>query len=309
MIKGYKLYFTSSVHFGSRRLSDSLTCFYADTFFSALIIEAIKLELDFEPLLNNLVISDSFPFIQNEYYLPKAYIPIENKLSNETDYKVFKKLMYIPISLYQKYLRGLITAEDARKIGTHFRSGEMNTHVKVSLKNLVTNNENEKQNSEPYFVGTYTFSENSGLYFLAEGDEKTLQLLEKILVSLQYSGIGGKRSSGFGQFRYETLPESVISDFNKIESSSYILLSGAMAYDEELEDICKKARYKILKRSGFVQSETYADQLVKRNDYFVFSSGSIFNTKFNGRIFDLSENGNHPIYRYAKGFWIGGIDG
>lgn len=306
MIKGYKLHFTSSVHFGNKRLSDSLVSFHADTLFSALIIEAIKLKLDFKPLLENLIISDSFPYIQNNYYLPKAYIPIENKLENETDYKVFKKLKFIPISLYQKYLRGLVTAADAKNITENYNLGEMDTQVKVSLRNLVNNE--EQANSEPYFIGTYTFNSDAGLYFLADSDKKTLKLLEILLESLQYSGIGGKRSSGFGQFKFEVLPISVIEELEKIKSSSYILLSGAMANEDELETICKKARYTLIKRSGFVQSSTYADQLVKRNDYFVFSSGSIFHTKFSGRIFDLSENGNHPVYRYAKGFWIGGID-
>ncbi|MCJ0538337.1 type III-A CRISPR-associated RAMP protein Csm4 [Enterococcus cecorum] len=303
-MRGYKFHFRTSVHFGQKRLSDSLNSFYADTLFSALIIEANKLNLDFQPLLEDMILSDAFPFVGEDYYLPKAYIPITSNVKHETDYKIFKKLSFIPISEYQTYLNGELSSEAAKKIKENFDLGEDATQVKVNVDKMYKGIEKD---SKPYVVGTYTFHPNAGLYVLVDASEATFSLLESLLESLQYSGIGGKRTSGYGQFTYECLPDEVIQQVLKIKSSSYLLLSGAMAEDEELENVCVEARYKILKRSGFVQSSTYADQLVKRNDYYVFSAGSTFHQKFAGKIFDMSENGHHPVYRYAKGFWIGGM--
>ena len=61
----------------------------------------------------------------------------------------------------------------------------------------------------------------------------------------------------------------------------------------------------LIKRSGFISSQTYADTFRKKKELYCFKAGSCFSHKFDGDIFDLSEGGNHPVYRYAKPLMMG----
>ena len=71
-----------------------------------------------------------------------------------------------------------------------------------------------------------------------------------------------------------------------------------------LENVLKNADYLLKKRGGFVVSEDYASEYLKKKDFYVFQSGSCFQEKFEGDIFDVSA-GSHPVYRYAKPFFMG----
>ena len=72
--KIYKLSFTAPVHFGTGVLNESTIGLCADTLFSALYIEALKLGNagEFYTAVKNqeLLISDAFPFMDNNYFLP-----------------------------------------------------------------------------------------------------------------------------------------------------------------------------------------------------------------------------------------------
>ena len=59
----------------------------------------------------------------------------------------------------------------------------------------------EKEDTLPYRVGVFYFGEKSGLYILTAWEqEEDKQLLEELLESLSYTGIGGKKFSGLGKF-------------------------------------------------------------------------------------------------------------
>ena len=63
----------------------------------------------------------------------------------------------------------------------------------------------------PYFVGAYRFEANCGLYFLLGYEDAALEgEVHRLLKLLQYSGIGGKISSGFGKFRLEKCDQAGI---------------------------------------------------------------------------------------------------
>lgn len=59
--------------------------------------------------------------------------------------------------------------------------------------------------AEPYHVGGFQFAPNCGVYFLVAGSYDLLPLLEQ----LSYSGIGGKRSSGYGRFEFSVSDNSL----------------------------------------------------------------------------------------------------
>ena len=312
-----KLKFLAPVHFGRGRLSDSAyTCDVA-TLFSALFIEALREGCSDELLsaarTGALSISDAFPFVGDVLYLPKPMVPSasasvqRSKLDGTQDSrarKASKKLEYIPALRYRDYLSGdfdpVVELE-------HFDIGTSALQTRVNLLRTDT------ENALPYHVGSFSFSPDAGLYFLAQTDGFELDAL---LESLSYSGLGGKRSSGYGRFSYsiencDSL--SVISGdsgTNATESVASkhrsVLLSTAAPTSAELTDeLLSEARYKVVRRGGFVQSATYSETLQKRRDFYLFAAGSVFTRRFTGDVFDVgSAQGTHPVYRYARAMWM-----
>lgn len=294
-----KLSFKSPVHFGKKRLSDGEMTIQADTLFSALFIEAINLGMDTQWLLDDLIISDTFPYESNLFYLPKPLIKIDS--NNEGNHKNFKKLKYVPVYNYNEFLKGNLSSEDVKDLNDIFYVGRYSLQTKVSL---TEQDFDASKDSEPYSVGTFKFDDNAGLYFIAKGSEQTIQNLKEVMNALQYSGLGGKRSSGYGRFEYEFINNDNLLQLLEQKGDNNILLSTAMAKDEELKDSIKDARFILNKRSGFIQSKSYSETLVKKQDFYSFSVGSVFNTTFNGSVFNVGHNGKHPVYRYAKAIWL-----
>lgn len=115
-----------------------------------------------------------------------------------------------------------------------------------------------------------------------------------------------KKSGGLGKYRYNEgqIPEQLLECLQK-KSDRYMLLSVALPADEELENAMENASYLLEKRSGFVASSDYAEEWRKKKDLYVFTAGSCFVNCFAGDIYDVSEGGKHPVYRYAKPIFMG----
>ena len=130
--------------------------------------------------------------------------------------------------------------------------------------------------------------------------------METLLEALSYTGIGGKKSSGMGKFvlKYGKMPDDYIKYMGK-KSDKNILLSVALPKEEELSVVLEGASYQLEKRTGFVASTGYADEWRKKKELYVFSAGSCFEKSFAGDIYDVSDGGNHPVYRYAKALFMG----
>lgn len=296
----YKLTFPNGIHIGNGKLSSADITIHSDTIFSAMCIE--MLNIGGEEALHNfmdmaknnqLVISDAFPYISDKIYIPKPMCRVDGKNRDISLKKEFKKLEYIPYDKFVDYLSGNINPAE---INSEYSTlGSRGLYQKVALK--------YDKDNELYSVGTYNFNQNCGLYMII-GFENNCETVEKIMMSLRYSGIGGKRSAGYGRFEYE---KSAVpfADILSCDSERYMTLSSCMAADNELERTLEGASYKLIKRSGFVQSQTYSDMPMKKRDFYMFSAGSVFKEKFLGDIFDVSINGKHPVYKYAKPMLLG----
>ena len=317
--KLYKLTFKTPVHFGSDIVGSSLEesdfiC-HSDTFFSALCLEYIKLNgaetidhfIDFFDK-GNLLISSLLPYKNDDLYIPKPSIVIErsdSKNNNEdkednssSDRKKMKKLNYIKISdidIYLKHIKG---------IGDFNFDYEYNNFAKYSLNQKVGLRDEENR---LYSLGTYSFYKNNGLYFLLSfSDNEKLKEFEKVLKSLSYSGIGGKRTNGLGNFEYSA--SDYIEFRNKLfnDSKYKTLLSLYSPEENEINDIdFNNSFYSLIKRNGFIYSNNYSANLSKRKSLSMFKEGSCFANNINGNIKDVSQNGNHKVYRYGKAFYIG----
>ena len=294
----YKLMFKAPVHFGSGRLTTGNNVFFADTLFSALCHEAVKIygESGTEKLFDlakngELLLSDGMPYSGDMLLVPKPIIHIEGEReSNSSMKKKFKKLKYIPINEIGDFMSGSYDPTHAADIELGQRS----------LRRMVA--VHEDKDNEPYSTSVFTFADNCGLYFIARvSDNDTERLLRELMTSLSYTGIGGKVSAGLGSFKFDT------SDLTKeleasldAQSPTYMSLSVSMATEDELDSVVDGACYEMIKRGGFVTSETYSDNPLKKADFYCFKGGSCFTRRFNGDVFDVSRGGAHPVYRYAK---------
>lgn len=295
----YKLKFPMGVHFGRGMLNDSDISFRADTLFSALYIEALKVERAQELYQavssRTLCISDSFPFIEDEYMLPKPMLYVEpSNRGNSEEKKKYKKLKYIPVSCFEEYVQGKWNMDhDPMK---HFGEASQETRVYVRNEEL----------TEPYRVGTFSYYEGNGLYVIVGyEDEQALQLFEVLMKNLSYVGIGGKRSGGLGRFElYKGNCKCLVEMLNK-QSDCNMLLSTALPREDELEDALKGSSYQLIRRSGFAAPSKDNTQMRKKKDLYVFAAGSCFTNVFDGDIYDVSNGDECPVFRYAKPMFLG----
>lgn len=296
----YKLDFHTGVHFGSGMLSEGDFVFCADTLFSAIYLEALKTgksDLLYQEVQNgNLLLSDAFPYCENRYYIPKPMLYVETGNRGESsDKKKLKKLRYLPIESLNDFLQGRFLAEICVMDEFGISSSQVMAAVRTESDTL------------PFVVGDYKFNENCGLYLIAGyKGKRQIELLEELLESLSYTGIGGKRSCGKGKFDFKTArgTDCLLERMDR-KSDRYMLLSTALPQEEEMKDSLEGASYLLQKRSGFVYSETFAEEQIRKRDMFTMQAGSCFRRVFQGAVYDVGEGGTHPVYRYAKAMFLG----
>lgn len=302
--KLYKMKFTTPVHFGEGHLGGSAENFLADRLFSALYIEALKSSPDTADTLctaaseGELILSDGLPYIGDELYIPKPIIKIDGGESNSVLKKAFKKLSHIPADRIDDYLNGTLEPiaenEKLRQLGRYADT----TRAAVY---------NGTDDALPYRVGTYCFNSGSGLYFIVGyEDDEIFNLLDDTIMSLGYTGIGGKVSSGLGKFSAfpEEVPDEILKRLDG-KHDRYITISVSMAKEDQLDKALDNAGYMLIKRSGFINSQTYSDTQRKKREMYCFAAGSCFENRFDGYVADLSDGGNHPVYRYAVPMFMG----
>lgn len=243
----YCLEFINGVHFGRGNLDSSEITFHADTLFSALFQEALKMKKQDRFLKQvsdgKIIFSDAFPYIGKNYYIPKPMIAVqtedESKQGDSRQKKKFKNLKYIPVSTLADFVNGTFPEEhmeDMKYLGLY------DMKVSVGIHGM--------EEPEPFRVNTWHFNTGTGLYVLAGYEnESDRELLDELFESLQYTGIGGKKSSGLGRFVYKVckVPEDMMGYLKK-KSEKNILLSTALPEDEELEQVMKGSSYLLIKR-------------------------------------------------------------
>lgn len=296
----YKLSFPNGIHMGEGSLEDAAFTFSADTLFSAFCQESLKFQEGYLEKLyakakeGKICFSDGFPIIAHTFYLPKPMKKIEKEqIGNSILKKAFKKLEYIPAEKFEEYLKGDMDVEAEEK-RFHEKLGASYVKDGVSIRG--------EEETRPYRVGVYRFAKESGIYFILGYEERAdKEFVEELLEALSFSGIGGKRYSGLGRFDFfqKDLPQGIVERL-KENGKEYMTLSISLPQESELEKILDNARYALVKRSGFVSSDTYAKEFLRKKDLFAFAAGACVKEKYEGDIYDVSASGTHPVYRYAK---------
>ena len=264
---------------------------------------------------NTIKISSLHPFIDTkeemQLFLPKPILKRSDVYEEITDrhascekakeYKKLKRISHIRTS----DLHDSNGKFNPKSVNEQPYFGQFMTAQRVNLR---------EEQSLPYAVGSYAFLKESGLYCIV-GVKKTedLQRIRRIFESLGYTGIGGKRSSGYGQFIVKPeidLENSSDKDQQELykllhNEGPYCMLLSAVTPKEEEVSYLSKGTYKLIRRSGFVYSE-HISETYKRNSFYALQEGSCMPAPLEGQMIELChEKSSHPIYKNMKGFWLG----
>lgn len=313
----YQLRFNTPVHFGG---SDSALSLYssedhfrADTLFSALCHTAMQIEgsnglekLLFLAKSGELLLSDSMPWSGDCFYLPKPFFTTQTTQELPAEKrKAIKKLAWIPADRFGEYC-------DALRTGVFFESETVSFGKSSEITKAMVP---EQRDARPYPVGLYQFREDCGLYFLAmcrkPDDAKWLSTLVE---ALGITGIGGKVSAGYGKFA--VVNRIALSDsahpglaglYQALTGTAQrsVLLTTSLPRDEELDRSLEGAGYQLVRRSGFVSSDTFAESPRKKQSQHFLAAGSVVQNRFFGDVYEIGTYGNHPVYRYSKPLFLG----
>lgn len=313
----YQLRFNTPVHFGG---SDSALSLYssedhfrADTLFSALCHTALQMygQAGVDRLVTlarsgDLLLSDSMPWAGENFYLPKPYYTGQMKRELPVDKrKVMKKITWLPADRFAAYCGAICDGELFECRPVVF--GKKYEVIKAMIQ--------EQDDTRPYPVGVFHFREDCGLYFLAMcRAEADREWFSGLLRGLGISGIGGKVSAGYGKF--SVVREIALSAAEEGQTGALyraltqeqdrsMLLTTSLPRDEELADALTGAGYQLIRRSGFVASDTYAQTPRKKRTQYYLDAGSVVEHRFSGDVYEIGIDGTHPVYRYSKPLFLG----
>lgn len=314
----FKLRFTTAVHFGlpdsALSLYSSAETFCADTLFSALCHAALSLrgtegveELCRWVREDTLRLSDAMLWSKDTFYLPK---PLARSQSSAevpaADRKAMKKLQWLPVEAFDGFARSLAGGKpfEPRKYAARFGQAVETTRAHVT----------DGADTVPYVVGAFVFDEDCGLYFLVQCETQQLEWLRTLLQALGLSGIGGKVTSGYGRFTiddeidlgepFDAQTEWLSRALNE-ESSRYLLVTASLPREEEMEDTLSDASFALIRRGGFVSSDTYAETARKKRTQYFLASGSVLTHRFDGDLYEVGCGGAHKVYRYGRPVLLG----
>lgn len=298
---------------GVNELSESLI--HADTIFGALMSAHAKLFGDeqtkelIEKLKNNsteteLRISSAFYFVGETYFLPRPKsetFGLEKKVSQMKKLKKIKyvqdEILYGNVEVEESDIQGQFLSKRSIEFQGDFDGPVMifeRPRVMIYRTNLRSN---------LYYFSEVHFAPNCGLWFylsVGQAIEKPILAALKLLAD---EGLGGDRTYGFGHFQYELEPVELPK-----EGEKYVLLSpyipGPDDYDENqtIKDIVEA--YELRYRTGYIHE---SDKKSKR--VVMFSEGSVFNKRVDGKILNVTPDGfklekDYEIYRYGKAFLL-----
>lgn len=321
----FTLKFLTPVHFGDTANGGSLDKFSlqcsADTLFAALCNEAANKGSDAVETLvkktaeGKIVFSSLFPYWRTVdddlyFYLPKPLLKLEQE--EQQSAKSFEEIKQLATKLKKQKKSTYIRAS---QINSLLESGSSDRQFAVPefAAPLVAGRVALREEKPlPYYVGSYVFSEHSGLYFiLGVEHEEEFTFIKDLLLSLGYSGIGGKRSSGYGKFELADNDLMLYDDGTAIalmlynEKSKYQMCLAPVCPRVDEIDVVKQGSYKLIKRGGFIASSAAKDN-IKRNSIYMLQEGSCFPERLRGQMLQQTVDGlAHDVYRDGIGMFVG----
>lgn len=291
----YKM-FVQSTHFGNGMLESALSTMPVERLYSALFIEAMKYGVSesFTELSQKeaFVMSDIFLYKEGLFFPKPIGYPKVTKVDasfNRTHVKMLKKIGMIHESQLESYVHCALTEDTLEALYNE-------------QKSLIISSATTQKGIDPYRVGVVRYPDDVQLAFIASESD----LLIKLMESLQFTGLGGKKSIGYGQFKLEVeeLSAHVRDHVTLDHKGPVMLLNTALPVQEELDTVLTHAHYLLKKSSGFVSSEKFATAR-RKHDIYKFQAGSTFEQTFKGRIIDVAPiDSPHPVWNYARPLFL-----
>lgn len=300
-----KLKFENAVCFGNEKLWSDAYSLSVDTIFSALCKEALlQDEAVLYKLLNKfytgkILLSDAMPYDPESLFVP---VPLgghkENGIGRMQYHSELDTYSFLPAELMDDYLNAELspTILQERISGL----GGIGKRDRLMMSSQMF------QGS--YSVHVFDFNVGCGLYICISGkNERDIDFVLSLFNGLSYSGLGGKRSIGLGRFHFdiEEMPGFFMDRLDTDAYDMFMTLSISLPKEEELEHAMEGAGYSLVRKGGYVDSERYGDAGRAKKGLCLFEAGSVFHNRFEGGIYDVSNGGAHPVFRYAKPMFMG----
>ncbi|MGI6577829.1 MAG: type III-A CRISPR-associated RAMP protein Csm4 [Eubacteriales bacterium] len=122
-------------------------------------------------------------------------------------------------------------------------------------------------------------------------------------------------SSGYGKFEVlewvdlQETPNHVYAllkgFLERQDANRFISLTTSLPAEDEIRNVIEGSTYALIRRGGFIQSESFSKTPLKKLTQFFFAAGSTFLRPYKGDVYNVAPNGNHPVYRYSKPILLG----
>ena len=300
----YRLNFSTALHIGKDAggpsLDDGQMIIHADTLFAALCCEAVRggrITQHVKYFADGILsISDALPYAGDEIFLPRPVLFTENRkrAGDSALAKALKNKDYIPLSFFGDYLKSMQQLDfNLESLKSESDFGYLTTLTRVAIKG----------NSPPlpYHVAAWRFADGCGLYIIVRSEqEEARTMFASLLAELGLSGIGGKQSSGWGKFEVKPgpVPDELLRLLEDKQAEYQMLMGTALPVDNELDTVCLTAG---TNSRGLI----FVYLRMKKQTIYMLASGSCLRSRFKGAMFDLSDNGAHPVWRCGNTLFVG----
>lgn len=293
MITLYHVKFLSPFHVGNRIGSIDYTdsTIHSDTLASAIIDTAYALFDDVQSLVEQLRVSSVFYCVQKGreivYTVPSPFIlPDQAMAKDVSELKKIKKRSFITLDELDLWLKGSLTPE--------ILGEDLNLYTSDVRISAVMDRQTGA--ASPYTRSAIHVYPSVLGYFLAECQEKNVPVLDAALNLLAYRGLGGDKSSGFGQIEIQKQPV-IPARFQTKTGNRHYTLSLFNPTETEINKVTSRCSYKLEKRSYWFKEGT----LTRR--YTFFREGSLFDFEPIGQDITL-ENPSKKMIK-GKPFYLG----
>ncbi|MDO9154254.1 MAG: type III-A CRISPR-associated RAMP protein Csm4 [Paludibacter sp.] len=322
--KIYKLHFTTPLHIGDERddYSISLKTVQSDAMYAALTSCLAKVGKEI-PTDGDLgfTISSLFPYYQKSetdnpvYFFPKLLKQKLPKLEEIGNAKKIKKVGWLDVEYFEKLIAGVTLFENGQDV-QHIKgefltcSAIENDFMSSQVSQRVTVSRDFSEEAKPFYMDRIYFKDQSGLFFVVQGDTK---LLDGALEVLKDEGIGTDRNIGNGFFSFskdEIELELPASDY--VSNLSMFCPESETQLTEMLDD--KDVTYDFTKRGGWITTSPHNS--IRKNTIHMFTPASVFKVSetsakidIKGMIVNLNPTQSypgiaHPIWRNGKSIFI-----
>ncbi len=237
---------------------------------------------DFQNNQPPFLVSSAFPYQieggSSILYFPKPVNrPLQVEIKNETmtQYKDYKKVKWIPDTIFYRYANGELSEEEFfvdglwKDIKNPWGKTEQVMHNSIDrISNASTG----------LFYTLEHFIENGGLYFLVDERKEGMEsMLRGVFQFYEHIGFGGDASTGKGAFDFktETYEMPLLSEDGvcKLNLSLYYPRKDEVTH---FSNNPKKVWYRMELRKGKVGGRLHIQPDVWKKGVNVFSEGSIF---------------------------------